>query len=184
MKKTVLLLLCVLLLLPLYGCDEKLKPAAPIDPPSNIYVGMSSADFEELYPEDVCFYYWSSYAFFDDPDGNPVVVYFEHGTTCDAVVAAIYAYDKNGINRREEVFCSLEGGMMVQEIVSYVGNPDRYITNVEEMLWKIDDNVEYCIQLDYLNGHVDDELYFVLMHRYEDGVHSYPIGSDPWYPSE
>ena len=99
--------------------------------------------FVELYPEEVCFYYWASYAFFDDPDGNPVVVYFDCGTQYSkATVGAIYAYDKNGINPTDEVFCSLEGGMLVQEIVSYVGNPDRLNTPIEEMVWRIDDKVK------------------------------------------
>ena len=161
------------------------RPDNSIDPPANIYVGMSREAFMALYPEDVCFYYWTSYAFFDDSDGNPVVVYFERGhTPAKAKVAAIYAYDKNSIHPTEEVFCSLEGGMLVHEIVSYVGNPKEYRTNVEEMLWVIDDNVKYIIQLNYLNGHEDDELYLCLMHRGEGDVHSYPIGSEPWYPEK
>ena len=56
MKKTVLLLLCVLLLLSLCGCDEPIKnidpstndteifqPAPTIAPPLNVYVGMTRA---------------------------------------------------------------------------------------------------------------------------------------------
>ena len=165
--------------------NTKITPADPIDPPDNIYVGMSKADFVELYPEEVCFYYWASYAFFDDPDGNPVVVYFDCGTQYSkATVGAVYAYDKNGINPTDEVFCALEGGMLVQEIVSYVGNPYPLTNPTETMVWIIGENTEYRLQLGYLNGHVDDELYLCLMHRWEGDVHSYPIGSEPWYLSE
>lgn len=186
MKKIVLLFLIVSMscLCSCKPANAKIVPANPVEPPDNIYVGMSRADFEELYPEDVCFYYWTSYAFFDDPDGNPVVVYFEGNTYDKLAIGAIYAYDKNGISQTDDAFCALEGGMLVQEIVSYVGNPDPITNPTETMVWRIGDNIEYRLQLDYLNGNQCDELFLCLMHRWEGDVHSYPIGSEPWYPSE
>ena len=185
MKKVLLLLLCVLLLLSLYGCNE-VSPANSIEPPSNIYVGMSRADFEALYPEDICYYYWGTYAFFDDPDGNPVVVYFAHDEAYNATVASIDAYDKNGISTSEDAFCQLRGGMTVQEIVSYVGNPDRYMSSGETMRWRVGDATGdgYYIQCIYENGHQTDKLRLQLLIRWEGDEYSFPIGSEPWYPPE
>ena len=76
--------------------------------------------------------------------------------------------------------------MTVQEIVSYVGNPDRYMSSGETMRWKVGDATGdgYYIQFIYENGHQTDKLRLQLLIRWEGDEYSFPIGSEPWYPSE
>ena len=125
MKKAMLLLLCVMLLMSLYGCDEPtdihFRPDNSIDPPANIYIGMPKDEFFALYPdkmtnpyrEGVCFSYWGEYGFLEDTEGNPVVVQFNGWR-----IGSVDAYDKNTISITEETFNQLERGMSVQEMVS------------------------------------------------------------------
>jgi len=195
MKKNMLitLILCIGLLCACKPSNANISPATSIDPPSNIYIGMPLGEFKELYPDrdenpdGTCFYYWTQYAFFEDTNGNPVVVHFTYDDYLNGEVSSVDAYDKNEINLTDEAFGALSGGMTVQEIVSRVGLPDPVCFNHHQLRWTFSNenvDVKYLIQLTEKNGQPNDDFALYLLHRMEGDVHSYPIGSEPWYPSK
>ena len=171
MKKTVLLLLCVLLLLSLYGCDEPIKnidpstndtenfqPAPTITLPTDIYVGMTIDEFNELYPKSDEYYKYDgrslgyfNYKFFYDDDHNPVVLnYHSYGPNRPKehyYVISIAAYDKNAIIASEEVFRSIKKGMTLHDVVALVGNPYGNPDPTGLTLgWHCGEGLRYCVE--------------------------------------
>lgn len=186
MKKTVLLLLCVLLLLSLYGCDEPIKnidpstndteifqPAPTIAPPSNIYVGMTRDDFLELYPnrgntfELAQGYSWGhdNYLFINDDQGNPVVITVSaYSAGKPYYLTSIVAYDKNAIFVSEETFRGIEKGMTLHEVVSLVGNPfGNPDAGGLTLGWQFGENIRYCV---LWTQHPDDPNVLIVKNIY------------------
>lgn len=146
MKKVMLLLLCVLLLLPLYGCnqnDEPIEPAATVAPPSDVYVGMPIDEFNSLYPEENGDSRFRLYRFFEDENGNPGVITLPLNAYVDVVVLSVVVYDKTNIVVSEEAFRSLEKNMTMHEVVSYVGNPHGETPDGLCSVWNCDDGQFY-----------------------------------------
>ena len=194
MKRFLLIIfaLCIMLLC---GCqaanNDVITPASPVDPPSNIRIGMTFDEFLELYPDKqwtpgaTCFYTNNEYALFEDGDGNPVVVHFVPVEINHFVVGSVYAFDKNGINKSEAVFNALEGGMSIQEVISLVGLPEPYCINRTGVFtWKLNDGVEYVISFTPINGGEYDEVGLCQLSRWVGDEWSYPIGEEPWYAPE
>lgn len=184
MKKMMLLLLCLLLVLPLYGCDGEDRPDNSIDPPGDIYIGMPQVDFYALYPDKnsnlngdgSSFSFQYGYAFLEDAEGNPVVVHFEPSkTSIDWQVASVKAYDKDTIHVTEETFDQLERGMSVEEIVSILGCPVPRMGSTKVLEYIIGED-RYCIQLAGKAAFDDHEFAFwFYCIQHPDNSLSYPI---------
>ena len=189
----IFLLLSVFLLCSCKSSNAQIIHANPIAPPSNIYVGMSLEEFMVLYPnmrenpEGTCFYYWECrYAFFNDTNGNPVVVTFQFDSSYNGTIFSINAYDKEGINVNEEIFSSLERGMSVQELVSILGTPKAHIRNFDGLAWDYGEEIEYWIALKGRSGENDPDLvlsYICRTNKIDDSK-TYPLGQETWQYTE
>jgi hypothetical protein len=171
MKKTILLLLCVLLLLSLYGCDEPIKnidpstndteifqPAPTIVPPSDVYAGMLLDEFWELYPqrEDTLecqglSWGFDGYMFIYDDHNNPVVItYHSVGPGRpreDYYLTSVVAYDRNSIVISEARFRSIKEGMTLHDVVALVGNPYGNPDAAGLTLgWHCGEGIRFCIK--------------------------------------
>ena len=191
MKRFLLIIfaLCIMLLC---GCqaanNDVITPASPVDPPSDIYIGMPWDELMELYPSleegGICYYQYLDYAFFEDRNGNPVVVHLIQKNK-NFIVESVCAYDKNGVNKLDEMFRSLEGGMTVQEIVSFVGLPEPITLASNALIYDLDGGIRYLISLTP-SVRYDDASNLALCEivRWKDGVPEYIHGTEPWYPPE
>lgn len=186
--KKIILFLVALSMSLLCSCrpaQPQITPANPVEPPPNIYVGMPREEFLKLYPKESCFYYWHNYAFFEDVEGNPVVVAFEADASYNSTIAAIHAYDKNEITVTSDTFTALERGMPVHEIVALLGNPLPICNNGVEVLEYKFDNMQGMQYSVYLSGKTelyDDELvlrYYACRDLVNDSM-SFPMGTEPW----
>lgn len=114
-----------------------------VPPPSNIHVGMSLSDVDEL---DSC-PALLNYFFIEDTDGNPVIV-TSRVENRKYSVASVTAYDKNTIDFSEVGFKKIDKGMTVHEVVSLVGNPlGCFSCYGNELTWSCD-GVMYRIMLE------------------------------------
>ena len=195
MKKMLILilLLSVSLLSACQHTNLDSRPDHSIAPPDNIYVGMPLEEFMVLYPnvrenpEGTCFYYWECrYAFFNDTNGNPVVVTFQFDSSYNGTVLSINAYDKEKINVNEETFSSLERGMSVQELVSILGTPKAHIRNIDGLAWDYGEDIEYWIALKGRSSGDDPDLVLSYICRTNkiDESKTYPLGQETWQYAE
>ena len=130
----------------IYSPEESaidIQPAPTIAPPSNIYIGMPIDAFNALYPKEDGNSQFRLYRFFEDDNGNPGVVTLPSNAYAEVVVLSVAVYDKTNIIVSEEAFRSLEKGMTMHEVVSFVGNPHGATPDGLCSVWNCDDGQFY-----------------------------------------
>lgn len=144
MRKTIVLVLPIVLLCLLIGCGEQ-KAAPAITPVCDLYVGMPLQDLYTFYENDeivvisndpavtICYY------FVEDNAGNPMVLTVQSDES-EYTVTDIVAYDKNAIVETREAFYSIAAGMTPQQVIALVGMPDGcFHSNVDRLTWEVED---------------------------------------------
>ena len=146
MKKLLLLTLCVMLLLSMWGCRASGKPAPTVTPVCDAYVGMPMEEFWELYEhKDIVSMAGipgvDDYYFIEDDRGNPMVL-IDKDADGEYTIAAIEAYDKSKIELSSRSFFAIEIGMTVQEVISILGHPLGSFSAMGNLLtWRVDDTL-------------------------------------------